>query len=162
MKLLFALLALVSATCQADMYRCPSASGTVYQETPCGKGGTRIEIDRPAKPQDSSSISASDKLAKDKAYIDERVNARIYDREKSESMSRVQACDFEAADLMVRADSVQRGMITGQPATMADAIAIQADNQRRQTEVISLQGRAAAKRDQCSAMRRDHEQRFKK
>ena len=160
MKLLFALLALVSATCQADMYRCPSTSGTVYQETPCGKGGTKIVIDTPA-PQATSS-AASDKLAKDKAYIDERVNARIYDREKSESMSRVQACDFEAAELLARADSVQRGMITGQPATMADAIAIQADNQRRQTEVISLQGRAAAKRDQCSAMRRDHEQRFKK
>lgn len=45
MKLVIALLALVSANCHADMYRCQGANGSVYQEKPCAAGGTKIEVE---------------------------------------------------------------------------------------------------------------------
>lgn len=161
MKLAIALIALVSANCYADMYRCPSPNGTVYHEQPCAKGGSKIEVES-ARPATSQVQTDPDKLAKDKAYIDDRVKARVYDREKSESLSRIQACEMEAANLLARADEVSRGYQQGTPVTMRDAANLQLDAQRRQNEILTLQGQSSARRSQCDSMRREHDQRFQK
>ena len=47
MKLATALLAWLPAVCCADMYKCQTANGSVYQEKPCAVGGVKIEIESP-------------------------------------------------------------------------------------------------------------------
>lgn len=143
------------------MYRCPSASGTVYQEQPCAKGGGKITIDAP-RPAAGQAQNDPDKLAKDKAYIDDRVKARVYDREKSESLARIQACDMDAANMLAQAEAILREPGPVYNNNLAGTAAAQLETQRRQNEMLSMQGKAAARRSQCDAMRRDHDKLFQK
>ncbi len=49
-KLAFAALFL-AFNAHADLYKCPSASGTSYQEKPCATGGVKIEVEAPVPNQ---------------------------------------------------------------------------------------------------------------
>lgn len=61
MKALFSLALLISTWAHADLYKCPSASGTSYQEKPCASGGKKIEIEEPPdgapRPEVAQAIS---------------------------------------------------------------------------------------------------------
>lgn len=158
-----------------ETYKCKINGTFVYQDRPC-PGAVRYSNDLPATApkatkdaryqpdMDFSSTSQVDvqraKTEKDKAYIDERVKARIFDREKSESLARINSCDAEAADFLNRANAVSHGYQQGTPISMRDAANLQLDAQRRQNEILSLQGQASARRNQCDNMRREHDQRF--
>lgn len=52
MKNLLLALLLLSAYVEAEMYKCPSAGGTSYQEKPCAKGGQKVEVDTPSDGQE--------------------------------------------------------------------------------------------------------------
>lgn len=159
MKLIIALVALVSSNCYADMYRCPATSGTVYQEKPCANGGGKVQIDA---PQSAASTPAGDqdKLAKDKAYIDERVKARVFDREKSESSVNIMNCDREVDYYLNQADAALRPSNVKYLNNPAGNIAAQTEYLQQQTVSLSWQNKAAAKRNQCSALRSEHNSRF--
>ncbi len=157
-----------------ETFKCKINGNFVYQDRPC-PGAGRYSDGLPAAPakatieQPRASISASSpaqieaqksKLEKDKEYIDERVKARVFDREKGESLARVADCDNDAAYLMQQADAVLRAPGNVYNNNLAGAMAAQAENQQRQTEVLSLQNRASARRNQCDAMRQEHARRF--
>ncbi len=168
------LLTLASATVFAqETYKCNVGGTMVYQDRPC-PGAIRRSADMPTKQippstsstdQISATSSADDTVAKtkrDQEYINERVKARVFEREKDQAAEQLQLCDSSVVSIEQEISRVANGYQRGTPLTAADALALQLDAQRRQTEVAAMQSRVTAKRAECDQLRRAYEKKYSK
>lgn len=161
-----------------ETFKCKVNGSMVYQDRPCPGTGRYSESLPPTKqappvaqatvqPPQAATQTTPDaapqksKLEQDKEYIDQRVKARIYDREKSEAAINIQNCESEAANIQWQIESIANPA-GGYPGVPLNMQAAQLEEQRKQTQIAGLQSRVTAKRGQCDALRRDYEFRFKK
>lgn len=165
-KFLVALICLVTAAgVQAqEAYRCKVNGVLVIQDRPC-MGTVKRSDDMPRKAespaQSVENSSQSEKLERDKKYIDERVKIRTYEREKAAAAEQIDACDGEAQSIVQRISQISSSAPRGTPIDAANARNMQIDQQQRQTEIASLQTQHTAKLSQCNQLRQSFSQRFK-
>lgn len=145
----------------AQVYKCKMGNTTVIQDAPCpssAQSSTVITADRPTKPIDVQ--VHREKLDQDKAYLDERVKARIQAREKDAAQQDINRCDAQAANLLNQVNKLATSAPSGQPINLASAAAMQLDQQRRQTQIQSLQSQHSAKLAQCAQMRQSFKDKY--
>jgi hypothetical protein len=147
-----------------ESYRCKIDGAMVIQDRPC-PGAVRRSDNMPIKreavagdaaavqPQLSSVEATQSKLERDKQYINERVKARAYEREKDQAAEQIQNCDANVRAIEYEINQVADGYQRGAPLDAASAHALQLDAQRRQTKVTALQSQATARRAECDRMR---------
>ena len=148
-----ALLVTVGACHSQEPYRCKSAGGYVIQDTPC-----KVSVSAPpvadSKP---TKADTADRLARDKEYLEKRA----YERARTESLDAIRYCEADAYNIQAQIDytAAQRG-----PEYVPNHVGLQAmqlDEERRQTALAGLQSRVAAKRHECSELRRAHDARYR-
>lgn len=161
---LLLLLAFVSTGAYSQPYKCKINGSTVIQDQPCN-GAIRRADDIAASG--SGSVVAQDdpqarreKLEQDKKYIDERVKARVREREKDAAQQDINRCDAQADSILVKVNHLADSAPTGRPANLASAAALQLDQQRRQTQMQSLQAQHSAKLAQCAQMRQSFRDKY--
>lgn len=168
MKLAIALLILAAALPAAaqEPYKCNIGGAWVYQDRPC-PGAVRRSDNMPPKPainapaaagkaspNDDEAARLREKLDKDKEYIDQRVKARNFEREKDQAAEQLRNCYSEADAIQQRINQIAASSPQGVPLDRASAINLQLDQQRRLTDIAALQSQATAKRSECD-IRRD-------
>lgn len=150
-------LATASLSVSAQTYKCKVNGASVIQDQPCPGSVRRAD----SMPVQSAAATASDdeiqakreKLEQDKRFIDERVKARVTQREKESAERDIAKCDSQASGLLAKVNQLAANAPTGRPVNLASAAALQLDQQRRQTEMQSLQAQHSAKLAQCARMR---------
>ena len=148
---------LLSGSAISEAYRCKTNGASVIQDQPCPGSVRRGD----SMPSPSAASAASDdeiqakrdKLEQDKRYIDERVKARIHEREREAAQQDISRCDAQAASILKQVDELAASAPSGQPINLASAAALQLDQQRRQTKIQSLQSQHSAKLAQCAQKR---------
>jgi hypothetical protein len=171
---IFLPLAFLSAVAFAqETYRCKIDGVMVIQDRPCPGAARRSESmllkngSVPASPPAAQSSTSpaettQTKLERDKQYIDERVKARIYDREKTAAAEQIQHCDISVRTIENEINQVADGYHRGTPIDAANAQALQLDAQRRQVKVAALQSQAISRRSDCDRMRIEFDRTYRK
>lgn len=167
--LTFALFFLSTVAVAQDAYRCKVDGAMVYQDRPCA-GSARRSDAMPTKPAGAPAVSAPEqspstqqaKLEKDQEYINQRVKARIDERERDQASERIQGCENEAAWITQKISQIAASAPTGTPLDAASAQGMMLDQQNRQTQIAALQAQQSAKRAECDQLRTAYNQRWKR
>lgn len=149
-------------------YKCATAGGMVYQDRPC-PGAERRSQSMPL-PSSASEPPASDDQAarireqaqKDKAYIDQRVKARVFERERDQAAESLRQCYAGVDQIQDQIGRIAAAAPQGAPLDRASAINLQLDQQRRQTEIAALQSQAAGQRAECDRRREEFDRTYRK
>jgi len=150
-------LLLASTTISAQPYKCKVNGATIIQDRPC-TGVTRRADDMPVadttqRPASDDIQAQREKLEQDKRFIDERVKARILEREKDAAQADINRCESQASSILAKVNQLAVSAPSGQPVNLASPAALQLDQQRRQTQMQSLQAQHSAKLAQCAQKR---------
>jgi len=124
----------------------------------------------PTKPAAAPTASTTEplqsaqqaKLEKDQEYINQRVKARIDERERDQANERIQGCENEAAWITQRIGQIAASAPTGTPLDAASAQNMMLDQHNRQTQIAALQSQQSAKRAECDQLRSAYNQRWKR
>lgn len=169
----FALFFASTAAFAQEAYKCTAAGTTVYQDRPC-TGSMRRSESMPPKsiasptrstneqPPAAPQPSLASKLEQDKEYINKRVKERNFEREKDGAAELLQRCESNVSSIHQQINQVAASAPTGAPLNVAGAMALQLDQQRRQTEIASLQSQATAKRAECDQLRQEYDRKYRK
>lgn len=171
--LVFTLSILSTAALAQDAYKCTVAGTTVYQDRPCAGSVRRSESLPPkstASPTNSTSEqppaapqpSLASKLEQDKEYINKRVKERNFERERDGAAELLQRCESNVSGIHQQINQVAASAPTGSPLNVAGAMALQLDQQRRQTEIATLNSQATAKRAECDQLRQEYDRKYRK
>lgn len=168
----FLLVLLVTTASAQDAYKCNVGGAMVYQDRPCN-GSARRSDSMPQK-QSASAVPVESvapesevarqraKIEKDKEYIDQRVRARNFEREKDLAAEQLRTCYSEAEAIQQQISQMAASAPQGAPLDRASAINLQLDQQRRQTEIAALQSQASAKRSECDIRRDEFNRTYRK
>lgn len=160
--LIAALLAVAANPVFAEPFKCRNNGKLIIQDRPC-PGSARYSDDFNRLPK-SGAGSASDeeqiaaqraKTERDKAYIDERVKARVMEREKNEAAAWIVACDAEVRRLEAEIAAIASSGTYG--TTVGGAIL---EQEWRQTRIAALRTQIDAKRHQCDLRREEFKRKF--
>lgn len=168
LMILFSLALTIGVHAQ-EAYKCKVNGALVIQDQPC-HGTVRRSFDMPTKADNPSSDKTSSssaaetaiKTKKDQEYINERVKARNFEREKDNAAAAIQQCDAEVTAIDQRIAQVASGSPSGSPTSIASAMALQLEYERRQTEIAGLQSKVASKRHECDALRQEFDRKYRK
>lgn len=162
--ILIALLAVAASPAISEPFKCRINGKLVIQEHPC-PGTVRYsdDLERPHTPKRNTTVNeelAAEQRARterDKAYIDERVKARITAREKDEASAAIAACDGEVRQLENKVSAIAEGGTQGRHSRNAIL-----EQERRQTQIAALQTQIDALRHQCTLRRAEFDRKFQK
>lgn len=163
-----------AATFAQTPYKCNIGGAVVYQDRPCPGFARRADSLSAAKTVAVAPIAPSEerlsssieqtksKLERDKEYIDQRVKARNFERDKDLAAEQLQNCYSEVDGIQHRINHIAASAPQGAPLDRASAINLQLDQQRRQTEIVALQSQAQAKRSECDIRRDEFNRTYRK
>ena len=168
----FLLVLLASTATAQESYKCNVGGAMVYQDSPCN-GSARRSDSMPQKQSSSGApveIAAPEsevirqraKIEKDKEYIDQRVKARNFEREKDLAVEQLRNCYSEIDAIQYQINQIANSAPQGAPLDRASAINLQLDQQRRQTDIAALQSQAANKRSECDIRRDEFNRLYRK
>ncbi len=152
-----------------ETYRCKVDGAMVYQDRPCAGSARRSDAmpTKPAAASPSSSVEQPQgtqqaKLEKDQEYINQRVKARVDERERDQANERIQGCENDSAWITQQIGQIAASAPTGTPLNAASAQNMMLDQQNRQTQIAALQSQQTAKRAECDQLRAAYNQRWKR
>lgn len=152
------------AALSQDAFKCNIGGKMVYQDRPC-QAAQRRSGDLPNNSSQDTSSSARtntspsgeaerirEKTKQDADYVTRRIAERNHEREKDEALFRIQQCEAQAAEINRRISDIDSSSPQGTPVNIGSAVALQLDQERRQTAIASLQAQASAKHRECDQL----------
>ncbi len=163
--LIFALISASTAAFAQEPYRCKVGGQMVIQDSPCKIAGPSGATPAPRAAEAAEQPPAAqgrndlqERLARDKAYLDERAKLR----QKTEAQEQIQQCDANASALQAEIDYVSSSRGPDYKPNLAGLAAMQLDEERRQTRIAGLQSQVTAKRHECDQLRAAFDRQYRK
>lgn len=146
------------------VFRCTIGGSVVYQDRPC-PGTARYSSEMPANGQaqpvddgkrpEAGRSDAQQKLERDKEYLAKAG----YERQKTEARERAEHCDREALYIQASIDQEAARPAVSMGDSTRGLLAMQLEQERKQTVIAGLQSKVLAKRHECETLRKESERR---